>query len=89
MQKSLEFSGNLMLFLPKNTSVKEIVTRLLPYHESLIEDQNNKPINLHKQNELVIEIEQLVFGNSCKALLVCTGSLAKVCPTEVAGSFVK
>jgi len=32
IQKSLEYSGNLMLFLPKNTSIKEIVDRLLPYH---------------------------------------------------------
>jgi RNA cap guanine-N2 methyltransferase len=29
--KSLEFSRNLMLFLPKNTSINELIERLLPF----------------------------------------------------------
>lgn len=36
IRKSLEFSGNLMLFLPKNTSVDEIINRLLPFYKSFI-----------------------------------------------------
>jgi len=43
IEKSLEFSPNLMLFLPKNTSVEEIITRLLPYHEKLLKGQNVSP----------------------------------------------
>lgn len=30
--KSLEFSPNLMLFLPKNTSINNLLERLLKYH---------------------------------------------------------
>jgi len=42
LTKTLKFTGNLMLFLPKNTSIDEIIDRLLPYHDQLVEksDQN-------------------------------------------------
>ena len=46
MKKSLEFSSNLILFIPKNTSVENLITRLLPYHKAICGDKN----------ELVIEI---------------------------------
>ena len=32
---------------------------------------------------LTLEIEQLNFGTSCKALVVCTGKLPKIYPAEV------
>jgi hypothetical protein len=35
IRKSLEFSGNLMLFLPRNTSIEELITRLLPFQKNL------------------------------------------------------
>jgi|TARA_B110001450_G_C17623703_1_gene482265 hypothetical protein len=57
VQKSLEFSHNLMFFLPKNTSVEEIIDRLLPYHEHLLGDQSATPVSMRKRNELVLEIE--------------------------------
>lgn len=62
MKKALEFSPNLMLFLPKNTSVDSIVEWLLPYHAKL-----------SGEGQLVLEIEQFNYGSDCKALLVCTG----------------
>ncbi len=31
--KSLQFSSNLMLFLPRNTSVDDLIQRLLPFTE--------------------------------------------------------
>jgi alpha-N-acetylglucosamine transferase len=33
ISKSLSFSSNLMLFLPKNTSIENLVDWLLPYHQ--------------------------------------------------------
>lgn len=38
IEKSLEYSKNLILFLPKNTSVDELVERLKPYHDKLTQD---------------------------------------------------
>ena len=32
MKKSLEFSKNLILFLPRNTSIDDLINRLLPFH---------------------------------------------------------
>lgn len=65
--KSLEYSGNLMLFLPKNTSIDELVARLLPYHKQFIAEQkslqNSDPSALRRSNELVLELEQLYYGN--------------------------
>jgi len=36
VEKAIEFSGNIMLFLPKNTSTDEIIERLMPYYKSFI-----------------------------------------------------
>ena len=38
--------------------------------------------------ELAIEIEQLVVGKSCRAIVVCTGDLARISPKHVAQSFI-
>lgn len=78
-----------MFFLPKNTSVEEIIERLLPHHAHFLGDQSSTPVSMRKRNELVLEIEQLMFGTSCKALLVSTGSLCKVHPQEVAAAFIQ
>lgn len=48
---ALKFSRNLIFFLPKNTSVKEIIETLLPYAHEFNEDPDNG------RNELIIEIE--------------------------------
>jgi hypothetical protein len=78
ISKSTEFSGNLMLFLPKNTSISELIQALLPYYQKLSD----------KENQLVLEIEELVFGISCKALLISTGKLAKIQPSEMMHLFI-
>ena len=73
IEKSIEFSGNLMLFLPRNTSINELIEALLPYYQSLSD----------KENQITLEIEELLYGSSCKALLISTGRLAKINPPEV------
>jgi hypothetical protein len=83
IEKSLEFSGNLILFLPRNTSIEEIVNRLLPFHDQL----TYQPDKL-RSNELVLEIEELQYGNYCKGLIVSTGKLAKVYPHEITALFI-
>lgn len=72
-----------MLFLPRNTSIDEIINRLLPLREKLTYS-GEKP----RTNELVLEIEELQYGGYCKGLLVSTGRLAKVYPHEVCNFFV-
>jgi len=82
IMKSLEFSSNLMLFLPKNTSIEELVQYLLPFTR-----QFNKPTD-KKRNELTLEIEQIYYGESCKALLVSCGELCKVDSREMVSYFI-
>jgi hypothetical protein len=40
-----------------------------------------------RKDELTLEIEQLIYGDSCKAILVCTGELAKLETKEIAQHF--
>lgn len=51
VKKALEFSRNLIMFLPKNTSVEEIIDTLLPLAFEFQEDTENK------RKQLVFEIE--------------------------------
>lgn len=89
ISKSLEFSHNMMLFLPKNTDIDDLVERLLPFSSHFQKD--NEYVNQRgKQkdvSDLIIEIEQLYYGDSCKALLICTGKLAKIDPKEIVNYF--
>jgi hypothetical protein len=73
-----------MLFLPRNTSIEELITRLLPFHDRLTDSSPEKP----KTNELVLEVEELMYGNYSKGLLVSTGKLAKVYANDVSNLFV-
>ena len=74
IKKSLEFSENLLLFLPRNTSISELIDQLLE-----IDFENP---------ELILEIEELQYGHYAKALLVSTGNLVKIHPREVTDYFV-
>lgn len=38
---------------------------------------------------MILEIEELVYGNSCKALLVSTGKLVKIDPIEISQYFIQ
>ena len=81
VQKALEFSRNLALFLPKNTSIDELIDYLVPYCQLFSEDQKNK------KNELIIEVEQIMYGSSCKGIHVYTGELASIESREVVDYF--
>jgi hypothetical protein len=81
IKKALEFSRNIIMWLPKNTSIQELIDYLIPHASEFSEDPDNR------KNELVIEIEQIYYGNSCKGIHIYTGELAKVDPKEVAEYF--
>jgi hypothetical protein len=53
VKNALRFSRNLIFFLPKNTSIKEIIDTLLPYAPEF----NNEDPDNSERDELVIEIE--------------------------------
>jgi hypothetical protein len=81
IRKALEFSRNIIMFLPKNTSVEELVQHLIPFAAEFSEDSENR------KNELVIEIEQIVYGTSCKGVHIYTGQMANVDHREVVEYF--
>lgn len=81
VEKALQFSKNLMLFLPRNTSIDDLISRLLPFASRLVSGTDEK------RNELVLEIEQLIYGGSCKAILVYIGEIANVNSKEMAFHF--
>ena len=41
-----------------------------------------------QNDELVIEIEKQMLGDNCKAIVVYTGDLAKVNPSQVTKTFI-
>ena len=81
IDKATDYSSNLMIFLPRNTSIADITQRLSRFQNKLLGDRRRMQIedkSTTDVGELSIEIEQLVFGNSCKALVVYTGDLARI-----------
>lgn len=66
MAKSLEITKNMVLFLPKNTSVDELIGKLEAYPQ------------LRNDGCLTIELEQLAFGNATKVLLVSTADISNI-----------
>ena len=81
IKKALEFSRNMIIFLPRNTSVEELIDYLIPYSAELSDDPDNR------KNELVLEIEQIVYGTSCKGVHIYTGQMAGVDHREVVEYF--
>ena len=67
IKKALEFSRNIIMFLPRNTSIEELVEYLVPYAAEFSEDPENR------KNELILEVEQIVYGTSCKGVHIYTG----------------
>ena len=89
MDKATQFTGNLMLFLPRNTCIQDLIARLLPHKNKLIGSKRKSKLELSgnlssstQYPELSIEIEQVNVGQSCKAIVVYTGDLAKITPRE-------
>ena len=88
IDKATDYSSNLMIYLPRNTSVTDLVERLSKFQNKLLGEQRRMQIENQGDGadvgELSIEIEQLVVGRSCKALVVYTGDLARIKPKHVA-----
>jgi hypothetical protein len=76
LSKSLEFSKNLILFIPRNTDVKEICSVLSIYSDKMCE--------MGRENEVIFEIERLGHQFvSTSVLVVYTGDLAQVSKSEI------
>ena len=71
VKQALKFTSNLAIYLPRNTDIKELVTNL-----SRVFAQN--------ESELKIEIEQIVYKDKTKVLVVYTGQLARISSNEIA-----
>lgn len=79
--KALEFSRNLIIFLPKNTSVDELIDYLIEFAADFSNDPENR------KNELVLEIEQITYGTSCKGIHIYTGQMASIEQKDVVEYF--
>ena len=92
IDKATDYTANLMIFLPRNTSISDLVRRLCKFQNKLLGDLRKTQIEYQSGNqdvgELSIEIEQLIIKQSCKALVVYTGDLARIQPKHVAKSFL-
>jgi hypothetical protein len=80
ISKALEFTENLMLFLPRNTSIEDLTSRLMPFKKRLIGKKRRESLKLlpNYQSELCIEVEELTVGSFTKAIVVYTGDLANI-----------
>lgn len=71
LTKSLEYSNNLILYIPRNTDVKEICSVLSVYAQKL----NNQG----RKNEIVFEIERLGHQHAATSVLIIyTNELANI-----------
>jgi hypothetical protein len=76
LTKSLEFSKNLILYIPRNTDVFEICSVLSIYADKMAE--------MGRENEVVFEIERLGHQmNATSILVIYTGDLANVQNHEI------
>lgn len=76
MTKSLEYSKNLILYIPRNTSVNEISSYMSVYASKMNE--------MGRSKEVVFEIEKLGhYKNALSVLVVYTGDLANIKRGEI------
>lgn len=76
LSKSLEFSKNLILYIPRNTDVSEICSVLSIYASEMNE--------LGRSQEVIFEIERLGhYSGSTSVLVIYTGDLANITDEEV------
>jgi hypothetical protein len=71
--KCLKLSPNIMLYLPRNTNIKEMISTLAKMYQKYTD-----------QKEVYIEIEQIIFKGHVKVLVVYTERLAKISPSDIA-----
>ena len=74
MMKSLEFSSNIIVFLPRNTCIRELTEILTVYQAKLC----------RHEKEFVFEVEKICYNDYVKCLVVYTGVFAKVNTNEIA-----
>ena len=72
IRTALKFSHNLILFLPKNTSIQELIDALIPFAAEFNDDAEGEG-----RNELKLEVEQIIYGESCKGIHVYTGEMVQ------------
>ncbi len=81
-----------MLFLPRNTSIKDLVNRLCKHHKILLAKSRLFDLGKFNQSvetsELSIEVEKIMVGQNCKALVVYTGDLVKITSKNVCKAFI-
>jgi hypothetical protein len=91
IEKAIQFSENLIIYLPRNTSIKDLFQRMAPFHDKLQGNKRRLAREFKKEDdmpEMAIEIERVLVGKSCKGLLVYTGDFARITPKEVIQRFV-
>ncbi len=82
IHKALQFSKNIILFLPKNTSIDELIESLIPFAHEFNGDNSDT-----RKNELILEIEQVMYGESCKGIHIYTGDMVNIDYKEVVDHF--
>ena len=92
IDKATQYSPNLLIYLPKNTSIADLTRRLCRFQNRLIGERRlaeleNQSIDTNV-GELSIEIEQLIVRGACRAIVVYTGDLARIKPKHVAQCFI-
>lgn len=92
VDKALTYSPNLMLFLPKNTSVTDLTLRLAKFAHRLIGSRRRLDLDKMEQPsripELQIEVERVMYGPNCKAVVVYTGDLARIPLKKLTKTFI-
>lgn len=99
IEKASEYSPNLMLFLPRNTSITDLVARLCKFQNNLLGETRKTQLDeavaklgpgesqQRYIGELSIEIESLEIGSKVTAIVVYTGDLTKIDTKQVMQAF--
>ena len=84
IEKATQYSSNLLIYLPKNTSIADLTQRLCRFQNRLIGERRLAELESTPADtdvgELSVEIEQLVVRGACRAIVVYTGDLARIKP---------
>lgn len=94
VQKATRFSENLMFFLPRNTSITDLIQRLCKFQTNLLGERRRTQLQEFLVDpdedplELSIEVQELKYGENIIALLVYTGDLANIETKEVVRAFM-
>ncbi len=70
LKTSLKLSKNLILYLPKNTDIRELLTIITKMYSD--------------QKEVYLEIEQIIIKQKVKVLVIYTEALARITANDIA-----